>query len=305
MAFVRGLCFLAAVNATRKIIIVGAGGRLGAALVREYSRSGKVVGFTRQQLDLANSETVRETLGAVDFDVLINCAAQTNVDRCETHPDEAFQLNAEAPRLLAEICARKGARLIHISTDYVFAGDKREAYTEEDAANPISVYGASKRAGEERVLEVSDHHLVVRVSWVFGPDRPSFIDWAMQQARAHEHVEAIGDKFSTPSYTPDLAEMLQRLMNSQASGIIHAANAGSCSWQQYAQHAIDCCVAEGLPIKARSVVAVPLASMEKFIARRPVHTILSTAKYRQFTGHVPRPWQEAVAAYVRTKTARS
>lgn len=292
-------------QAKRKIVIVGAGGRLGAALLREYARGAETVGFTRQQLDITDAALVRATLGALDFDVLINSAAQTNVDRCETHPDEAFQLNAEAPRVLAEICTSKGAKLVHISTDYVFDGEKREAYTEQDAANPISVYGESKRAGEQSVLEVSDRHLVARVSWVFGPDRPSFIDWAMQQAREKDHVEAIGDKFSTPSYTVDLAEMLDRLMShDDAAGIYHATNGGACAWQEYAQHAIDCCIAEGVPMKAREVAAVPLASMEKFIARRPLHTTLSTAKYTSVTGHTPRGWQEAVAEYVRTTISK-
>ena len=288
-----------------KIVIIGAGGRLGAALSREYRTVHEVVAFTRPQLDLTDLSAVRATLEAAEFDFLINCAAQTNVDRCETHRDEAFQLNAEAPRVLAEVCTRKGAKLVHISTDYVFEGDKRDAYTEEDAANPISVYGESKLAGEQRVLEVSDRHLVVRVAWVFGPDRPSFIDWAIQQAREKEHVEAIGDKFSTPSYTIDLAEMLSRLMATEsASSVVHATHTGSCSWQEYGQWAIDCCIAEGVEMKTRQIAAVPLASMEKFIARRPPYTILSTAKYTRLTGHTPRHWKEAVADYVRSSVAR-
>ena len=288
-----------------KIAIVGAGGRLGAALVREYSAAGEVAAFNRQQLDLADSAKVRETLGAVSFDVLINCAAQTNVDRCETHRDEAFQLNAEAPRVLAEICTSRGAQLVHISTDYVFDGAKREPYSEDDPANPISVYGESKRAGEERVLEVSDRHLVLRVAWVFGPDRPSFVDWAMQQAREKERVEAIGDKFSTPSYTIDLAEMISRLMATEgATGIVHATHVGSCSWQEFGQWAVDCCIAHGVEMKTRQLTPVPLASMEKFIARRPLHTSLSTARYSELTGRTPRHWRDAVADYVRTHVVK-
>ena len=289
---------------TRKIAIVGAGGRLGAALVRAYSRGGDVAAFNRQQLDLSDATTVRNTLGAVDFEVLINCAAQTNVDRCETHPEEAFQLNAEAPRLLAEICAMKGAKLVHISTDYVFDGEKREPYTEDDAAEPISVYGRSKRAGEERVLEVSDQHLVARVAWVFGPDRPSFVDWAIQQAREHEGVAAVEDKYATPTYTADAADMLGRLMtHDDASGIFHVTNDGGCSWREYAQWAIDCCVANGVAVKARRIDGRPLASMTNFIARRPLQTTLATAKYRDLTDQTPRHWRDAVADYVRTHVA--
>src|SRR5450631_1725850 len=151
----------------QRIVIVGAGGRLGAALVREYSRDFEVVGFNHTELDLGAPDQLRSTLTGLGFDVLINTAAQTNVDRCETEREEAFALNAEAPRVLAEICRAKGARFIHISADYVFDGEKREPYTEEDEAHPISVYGKSKREGECRALEANDQALIVRVSWVF------------------------------------------------------------------------------------------------------------------------------------------
>src|SRR6267154_3895145 len=196
----------------KRVVVVGAGGRLGAALVREYAGTFDVVGFNHAQLDLGQPAQMRAALGALEFDALINAAAQTNVDRCETHQEEAFALNAEAPRVLAEICAGKKARFIHISTDYVFDGEKREPYTEEDEAKPISIYGESKRAGERRALDANENALIVRVSWVFGPDRPSFIDWALGQAREHEKVSAIADKWATPTYTLDLAQMLKAFL---------------------------------------------------------------------------------------------
>ena len=286
------------------MVIVGVGGRLGAALAREYGEKHDVTGFARQQLDLGDAPKLRETLGALKFDVLINCAAQTNVDRCEAEREEAFALNGEAPGILAEICQGKGAKLVHISTDYVFDGRNPDPYGEDDPAEPISVYGASKLAGEQSVLAVSDRHLVARVSWVFGPDRPSFIDWAVQRAREHDHVEAVADKFSTPSYTLDLADMLQRLIaNELAAGVVHVTNSGCCSWQEYAQWALDCCREQGVELKAATVGKITLADMKNFVAQRPVHTILSTAKYERLTGHTPRHWHEAVADFVRTKFA--
>ena len=135
-----------------KIVIVGAGGRLGAALMREYQDKFDVSGFNHAQLDLSNLDDLREKLNATNFDVLINAAAFTNVDLCETQRDRAFLINAEAPGVLASICGEKNAKLIHFSTDYVFDGEKPEPYTEEDEANPISVYGESKLAGEKNVL---------------------------------------------------------------------------------------------------------------------------------------------------------
>src|SRR5256886_6262772 len=184
----------------QRIVIVGAGGRLGAALAREYARDYNVAGFNHAQLDLGKPEQMRTRLGQLEFDVLINAAAQTNVDRCETEREEAFALNAEAPRVLAEICHAKAARFIHISTDYVFDGEKREPYTEEDEARPISVYGESKRAGERLVLENCERHLVGRVSWVFGPDRPSFIDAMLRKARDEGEIAAVSVKVSTATY---------------------------------------------------------------------------------------------------------
>ena len=287
------------------MVIVGAGGRLGAALVREWGSAFDVIGFNHAQLDLGKPAELRATLGGLEFDALINTAAQTNVDRCETHKEEASALNGEAPRVLAEICAQKRARFIHVSTDYVFDGEKREPYREEDEARPVSVYGESKREGERRALEANDRALVVRVSWVFGPDRPSFVDWAIGQARERDDVKAIGDKWATPSYTLDLAAWLKPLIaDAGTSGVLHLANNGECSWQEYAQWALDCCTAEGIPMKAREIGASSLAEMKSFIAKRPVYSVLSTAKYAALTGVTPRPWREAVAAYVREHVKR-
>ncbi len=308
-----------------KIVIIGSGGRLGAALTREYRDKFDVVGFNHAQLDLTNFGQVREKVTALDFDVLINCAAFTNVDLCEAEREQAFQINAEAPRVLAEICREKKAKLIHFSTDYVFDGEKREPYTEDDAAKPISFYGESKREGEKLVLQTQDRHLVVRVSWVFGPDRPSFIDGVIKRARENEHVEAIADKFSTPTYTLDIAQMLLKVVAVVAdrgqfeakresrsagvgdlgySGILHFANAGECTWQEYAQFSLDCCRSLGIPLKAKTVGALRLSDMKSWIARRPVYSVLSTTKYIATTGTSPRTWRGAVADYVREFVAR-
>jgi dTDP-4-dehydrorhamnose reductase len=284
-----------------KIVIVGSNGRLGTELARAYHKNYEVIGYNRSALDVENLAQLRETLHPNDFRILINCAAFTNVDLCESQRKRAFIINSEVPRELAEICRAKNARLIHFSTDYVFDGEKREPYLESDPANPISVYGESKRAGEENVLAVRNRHLVVRVSWVFGPDRPSFIDAVIKRARTEEHVDAIADKFATPTYTKDIAEMLPRFFDTDvAGGILHFANAGECSWQEYAQHALDCCHKLGVPLKARTVAPLKLSDMKNFIARRPVYSVLSTAKFNALAGAPPRSWQDAVAEYVRS-----
>jgi dTDP-4-dehydrorhamnose reductase len=285
---------------TMKIVIIGSSGRLGAALMREYRDKCDVAGFNQAQLNLSNLDDVREKLRATDFDVLINAAAFTNVDLCETERDLAFLINAEAPGVLATICRDKRAKLIHFSTDYVFDGEKRSPYTEEDKAKPISVYGESKLIGEKNVLAVDDAHLVVRVSWVFGPDRPSFIDGIIKRAQENREVDAIEDKFSTPTYTLDIAAMLPRFFKRDADygRIVHFANAGECSWQEYGQWALDCCREAGVSLKATTVGACKLKDMTNWVARRPVYSVLSTAKYTKLAGMPARTWRDAVADYI-------
>jgi dTDP-4-dehydrorhamnose reductase len=281
-----------------KIAIIGANGRLGAALTRKLGRDFEVISFERSQLDLSQLDRVQSALAGTNFELLINCAALTNVDYCESHREEAFLVNAEAPCLLAEIANGKSAKLVHFSTDYVFDGRKRNPYVEEDKAVPLSVYGESKLEGERRVVEVSPHHLVVRLSWVFGPDKPSFIDQIIQRARENDVVTAVADKFSAPTYTMDVANWLRLAIDKGANGILHLANSGGCSWREWAQYTIDVCRSVGIPLKAERVGTISLADMKNFVAKRPVHTVLSTAKFAALTGVQPRHWREAVAEYI-------
>ena len=282
-----------------KIVILGAGGRLGAALLREYREKYDVAGFNHAQVDLASLDDARRKLGAMNFDVLINAAAFTNVDACETERDRAFLINAEAPGVLAEICNVKDAKLIHFSTDYVFDGKKRAPYIEKDEAKPISIYGESKLAGEKNVLNAGERHLVVRVSWVFGPDRPSFIDAIIKRAMENENVDAITDKFSSPTYVHDIARILPQFFDRGVErSILHFANAGKCSWREYAQWALDCCCDAGITLRARTVGPLKLSEMKNWVARRPAYSVLSSAKYSELNGAAPRAWREAVADYI-------
>lgn len=290
-----------------KIAIIGSGGRLGAALAREWRAAGdEVVGFNHAALDIADAAAMRTTLEPLDFDVLVNCAAQTNVDRCETNRDEAFQLNAAAPQTLGEICATKRARFVHISTDYVFDGAKRTPYLESDPAEPISIYGESKRAGEVNALDATDGAaLVVRVSWVFGPDRPSFIDAILKRAVNEEFVDAIADKIAVPTYTLDAAQLLHPLLGDAAArGVLHLCNAGECTWQRYGQHALDVAAAAGVALKAKTVAPLKMSDLKAFIAKRPVYTAMSTEKLSALTGITPRSWEAAVEDYVRNAWPR-
>ena len=282
-----------------KVLVVGSGGRLGGALVRILSISHEVVGLNRQDLDLSNSEQIQKTLNAMDFDLLLTPGALTKVDYCEDHVDEAMAVNAIAPGVMAEIALSKGAKMIHFGTDYVFDGKDPEPRKESDIINPLSVYGSSKAEGERAVLAVSKEFIVARVSWVFGPDRPSFLDSIIERAMEFDHVSAIADKYSSPTFSNDLAQIVELLMqNSCSGGLLNMCNSGSCSWQEYAQVGIDAAADCGLPLRARNVDPISLQDMG-FQAARPKYTSMSVDRLTAICGKPPRPWQEAVSDYVK------
>jgi dTDP-4-dehydrorhamnose reductase len=287
-----------------KIAILGAGGRLGAALARTWLAFDEVLPFARADIDLAKPGEIDRILNPLSFDALVNCAALTNVDYCETHEDEAMRINAEAVREIGALCARKNSRCLHISTDYVFDGDTDRPYIETDSARAISIYGESKLRGEHALLETSLDHLAIRVSWVFGPDRPSFIDGILKRAIESDTAEAIGDKWSAPSYTLDLAAMLHPFLRDiPTGGHLHASNTGACTWRDYGEYALQCAARAGIPVKTTAVKSLPMSTMKAFIARRPVYTVLSSEKLATLTGAPPRPWQQAVEDYITTQLA--
>lgn len=284
-----------------KIAILGSRGRLGAALARQWKDTHEVRGFARPDLDLLDTATIDRCLGAdAAFDWVVNCAANTNVDACERQPEQARLANTVAARHIAERCAKMGARFIHISTDYVFDGRQREPYDEDAAPSPLSVYGRSKADGEFAVLAALPEAIVARVSWVFGPEKPSFIDMLLSRALAQENVAAIADKWSTPTYTEDLAGWLEALIHADApGGVYHLSNGGACTWREYGAHALDCARELGLPVKTTEVAPLEMKDMEAFVAERPVYTVLSAERFTNTVHITPRPWQEAVRDYVR------
>ena len=263
------------------------------------ARGHEMVGWARADANIADPDALRRLLEQQPYDLLINPAAMTSVDECERAEDLAYAVNAAAPEVMAEVSLNKGTRFFHLSTDYVFDGVAEGLRLESDPTNPLGTYGRSKAEGEQRVLAVSPDFLVIRTSWVFGPHRPSFLDSILQRALEHEVVEAIEDKFSSPCYSLDFAELLEPLVDADLGhGLLHLCNSGSCSWREYGQWAIDVAVELGMPVRAREVRGIALAEMSIFDAPRPVHTSLSTERYTELTGAVPRPWQEAVRAYL-------
>jgi dTDP-4-dehydrorhamnose reductase len=289
-----------------KILVLGSKGRLGGALARIWSEGHDVQALARPELDVSDLGALERLVESASYDVLVNCTGLTNVDRCETARGEAEIVNARAPGVMAKVAAAKGARFIHFSTDYVFDGAKTIPYTEEDDAHPLGQYGRTKLAGESVALAPSPAHIAVRVAWVFGPDKPSFCDAIIERALANDRVEAIADKTSCMTFTEDVARWLMPFLDGELpGGLYHACNAGACSWHEYGQHALDFAARAGLPLKARVAEAIPLSAMKMFIAPRPPHTVMSSAKLTAVTGAVPRPWQVALDEYLAKKLRRT
>lgn len=288
-----------------KVLILGGRGRLGAALAREWRKDHVVSTLARPELDAADAAGLAALLAEQDYEVLVNGTGLTNVDRCEADRDEARAVNARAPEIMAAAARAKRARLIHFSTDYVFDGTKAGAYVEADVPNPLGWYGQTKLEGERAVLVADPGNLVVRVSWVFGPDKPAFIDAIIERARANPRVEAIADKISSPTFSGDVAGWLAPFLDpALPGGLLHACNSGACSWREFGEFALRCASDAGVPLATTTVDPIRLAGMKSFVAPRPPLTVLSTEKLACATGIRPRSWQDAVRHYVHSRYAQ-
>ena len=284
-----------------RIIITGTGGRLGAAVSRHLRDRHRVVAWDRKALDLQSPEQIDDHFGGVEFDAVIHCAALTGVDYCEAHPEEAHRVNTAAPAHIAGICAKRGARLIHISTDYVYQATAPGLRLESDPCQPIGVYGTTKRAAEIAVLAAHPDFLVARASWIFGPDRPGFVDSIIQRAQKQPDVSGIADKWSTPSYSVDQAVLLEALLlNPEARGVVNLCNAGGCNWLEYGQAALDIARMAGVPLRCTTLTPTRCADMSGFLIQRPIHTSMDTSRLAALTGQRVRPWREALEDYIRT-----
>jgi dTDP-4-dehydrorhamnose reductase len=274
------------------IVVTGATGQIGYEAVRQLAPHGKVVGLTRGDLDLSDPAAIREAMRRLRPRVIVNAAAYTAVDLAETERGFATAINAVAPGILAEEARRLGAVLVHFSTDYVFDGRKGSPYVETDRPNPLSVYGATKLAGEQAIQGVGGTHVILRTSWVYGARGTNFVRTIMRLAREREELRVVNDQIGAPTWSRTIASIIGDILGHELergselsaglSGLYHLSAAGETSWFDFAR-----CILEKDPRrqeqKCQRITPVSsdefAAAAKKPVARRPAYSVLDNAAF--------------------------
>jgi dTDP-4-dehydrorhamnose reductase len=245
-----------------------------------------------EDFDICNNERVISEVLRTQPDVVINCAAYTNVDACETDHERAFAVNADGARNIASACKASGALLYHISTDFVFDGNKRTPYNETDTVNPISVYGKSKLAGEQWVQKILSRYIVIRTSWLVGRYGNNFVKTIIKLSEQQEILKIVNDQTGSPTFTVDLAEAIQRLLEMPAlAGIYHICNTGQCTWYDFAGLALKY---HGSTKKIHPITTQQLGRP----APRPSFSVMDCSKFVNATGMALKNWKNALKAYM-------
>jgi dTDP-4-dehydrorhamnose reductase len=281
-----------------RVLVVGALGQLGTDSVRAFEEAGyETIGPDRDRLDLAKAEEVAGFIAGIDPEVVVNAAAMTDVPGCETDPIGAYIANALGPRNLAIAAAATGARLLHVSTDYVFDGAKRTAYTENDLPGPLNAYGNTKLSGEYFVLAHAPGSVVVRTSGLYGraPCRGkggrNFVQSMLGFARDRGEARVVTDEVVTPTYTVDLARQLVAIARADIAGVVHATCRGECSWYEFAREIFDL---SGLSPRLVEATTADFPST----VTRPRYSVLANDRLRAAGLDRMRPWREALASYL-------
>ncbi|MDQ0890925.1 dTDP-4-dehydrorhamnose reductase [Paenibacillus sp. V4I9] len=275
-----------------RIVVTGANGQLGQDVVKLLRAKHEVHGLGREQLDITNESQCVGVLNALKPDVIIHSAAYTAVDLAETEEAIAYRDNADGTKNLAVAAESIGAKFCYISTDYVFDGTAMNAYREDDNTNPQSVYGKSKRAGEQHVESLSSKYFIVRTSWVYGIYGANFVKTMLNLAQTRDSLKVVSDQFGSPTYTVDLAVFLEQLVQTELYGIYHASNVGVCSWYDFA-----CAIFEESGVK----IKVDPCTTEEFPrpAPRPRNSAMEHEAIRANGFEDLRPWREGLRAFLK------
>jgi dTDP-4-dehydrorhamnose reductase len=279
-----------------RILVLGRSGQVGAALTQSLQGLGELIALDRAQLDLTNPDAIRTTLRELQPQIVINAAAYTAVDAAESDQAMAFQINAVAPRVMAEESERLGAALIHYSTDYVFDGGKQGAWMEDDATAPLSVYGYSKLAGEQAITDVGGTHLILRTSWVYGLHGKNFLLTMLKLAESRDSLAIVDDQIGAPTWALTIADATSAIIRDAGepaqlaalSGIYHLCAGGHTSWFGFAQAIFSHASVQRKP-QLRPITTAEYPTP----AQRPHNSILNTDKFRRSFGDLP-TWDDAL-----------
>lgn len=255
-----------------KILVTGSKGMLGTDLIEKLNESHEVIGVDIDEIDITDLTQVENTLKNLNPDAVINCAAYTDVNGCETEVDLAYKVNALGVKNLAIICNEIDAVLMHISTDYIFDGKKGEPYIECDFPNPLSVYGKSKYAGEENIKTLTNKFFILRTQWLYGKNGKNFVKTMLSLAKSKTEISVISDQFGSPTYTKDLAEAVAELITTKEYGVYHITNSGVTTWYGFTSKIFELaginsvklnpCITQDYPTPATRPAFSPLKNYE-------------------------------------------
>ena len=281
-----------------RILVIGAKGMLGRDLVkvlRSSSRNDEVIGWDFEDIDIREERSTMAKIERNCPEIVINVAAFTDVDGCESNEEKAFAINAEGMRHVALGALRCHAKVVYLSTDYVFDGKKREPYLESDPPNPLNVYGRSKWRGEQYVQELVENSLIIRTQWLYGGYGNNFVTSILRQAREKRVFSIVNDQIGSPTYTVDLSKAISVLIQCDVKGIFHVANSDLCTWYTFGKAILKLAGIGGVKI-------IPISSKELGrLATRPSYSVLSTQKLKREIGMTLRPWSEALRDYLQSK----
>lgn len=278
-----------------RLLVIGAKGMLGRDLTKELQFSfpgDEVLEWDIDEIDIREEESTLTKIERVRPAIVIHAAGYTDVDGCETNESEAFRVNAEGTRHIAMGAKQCGARVVFLSTDYVFDGKKGKPYLEEDPPNPLNHYGHSKWKGEQYVYELGRDGLIVRTQWLYGRYGKNFVTTILRQAKEKKVLSIVDDQIGSPTYTVDLSKAISVLIKQKASGIFHVVNSESCSWYSFGQAILQSWGIEGVTVAPMSTTELGRP------ATRPLFSVLSTRRFQEETGMVLRPWSEALKDFL-------
>lgn len=291
------------------ILITGGKGQLGSELARCFERGytelgapdvlkkeNKVVCIDVDELDITDLGAVDSFIGEGRFDAVINCAAYTNVDGCESHKDDAFRVNAIGPRNLAIVCEKHGSKLLHVSTDYVFSGNGTVPQTECDIPSPKSAYGSTKYMGEQYVREFCSRYFIVRTAWLYGYTGKNFVKTIMNAARKYGKLTVVDDQRGNPTNAADLAHHIIKLIDTEEYGVYHGTGNGECSWYDFAAEIVK---KAGIDATVAPCTSAQYAADHPDAADRPAYSSLDNMMFRSTVGDEFRQWQDALDCFMK------